>query len=142
MFRIMEHTADLVIEADGADAGEALAWAGQALACIATGREDLHGLRPDGELAFTVKAPDRDALAVAFLCELLWFLESESALWLGGGARVEETDEGWVAHAEGNAVMYDPAKHGQGTEVKAITYHDLAFGPKGRSWQLHVVVDI
>ncbi len=142
MFRIMEHTADLVIEADGSDAGETLTLAGQALACIATGREDLHGLRPDGELVFTVKAPDRDALAVAFLCELLWFLESESTLWIGGGATVEETDEGWVAHAMGNAVVYDPAKHGQGTEVKAITYHDVAFGPRHGTWHLHVLVDI
>ncbi len=142
MYRIMEHTADLVIEADGADAGETLGLAGQALSCIATGRDDLHGLRPTGELAFRVKAPDRDALAVAFLSELLWFLDSESTLWLGGGAEVAETPDGWVAEVQGNAIVYDPSIHGQGTEVKAITYHDLAFGPRTKGWQLHVVVDI
>ncbi len=142
MYRIMEHTADLVIEADGGDAGETLGLAGQALSSIVTGRDSLHALKPDGELVFRVKAPDRDALAVAFLCELLWFLESENTLWIGGGATVAETDEGWVADVSGNAVVYDPSRHGQGTEVKAITYHDVAFGPNAGGWKLHVLVDI
>lgn len=138
---IKEHTADLAIEAEGDDAGEALAEAGLGLSIIVTGNDDLHGLHPDKTMQFEVIAPDRDALAVAFLSELLWLLESEGLLWLGGGADVEETAEGWCVAARGNAVAYDPAKHGQGTEVKAVTYHDLVFEQSKRC-RLRIVVDI
>lgn len=159
MFRIVEHTADLAIEAEGATAGECLSAAAQALACIVTGRDDLHGVRPEDEVVFEVKAPDLGALAVAFLSEVLWFLEEESVLWISGGADVEPLDmpagdepwsrasgprepRDWVARARANAVMYSPAHHGQGTEVKAITYNQLRFGPVEGRWRLYVVVDI
>lgn len=141
-YRIFEHTADLGIEAFGDDAGEALAQAAQALSEVVTGNESLHAHRPDGELAFHVTAPDRDALAVAFLSELLWFLESESMLWLSGGVEVAEGPDGWTARAQGNGAVYRPERHGQGVEVKAVTYHDLAFGPAQGRWRARVLLDI
>lgn len=140
-YRIVEHPADIGIEADGATAGEALSAAAQGLACIVTGRDDLHGIRPDGEAAFEVKAPDREALAVAFLSEVLWLLESQGALWLDGGADVEPGRD-WAARARGNVVVYDPALHGRGTEVKAVTYHRLRFERDGARWHVRVVLDI
>lgn len=139
--RIIEHPADIGIEAEGATAGEALGAAAQALACIVTGRDDLHGVRPDGEVAFEVAAPDREALAVAFLSEVLWLLESEGALWLDGGADVESGRD-WSARARGNVVVYDPGLHGRGTEVKAVTYHRLRFERDGGRWKLRVVLDV
>jgi len=144
-YRILEHTADLGIEATGPDAAETLAQAALALTTIITGREHAHALgRPDRELRFRVEAPDRDALAVAFLSELLWHFESQDLVWLGGGVRVEQTPEGLLcAEAEGNALVHDSSKHGQGVEVKAVTYHGLAFGPQPRGeWLLRVILDI
>lgn len=141
-YRITEHTADLGIEATGVDAGECLSEAGRALACIVTGRDEVRDIRPAGELAFEVEAPDREALAVAFLSEVLWFLESESTLWLGGGVEVEQEGAEWRARAQGNSVVYDAGVHGQGTEVKAVTYHGLAFGQDGPRWRLRVLLDV
>lgn len=139
--RIVEHTADLAIEATAATAGEALSEAAQALTGIVTGRTH-HGDAPTGEVVFEVEAPDLQALAVAFLAELLWFLETRDLLWLSGGADVEQRGGMWHASARGNAALYEPQRHGQGTEVKAVTYHQIFFGRDGAGWRLFVVVDI
>ncbi|HEX2065273.1 MAG TPA: archease [Candidatus Thermoplasmatota archaeon] len=143
-FRLTDHTADLGIEADGASAEEALADAARGLTAVLCGHRDLHRLgRPDRELAFTVEAPDRVALLVAFLSELLWHFESSDLLWLGGGVSLGTGREGIARlEARGNAVRHDPARHGRGVEVKAVTYHDVRFEPVGGRWHLRVLLDI
>jgi protein archease len=143
-FRLLEHTADLGIEATGGTAEEVLEQAALALTTILTGREHPHTLgRPERELRFFVEATDREALAVAFLSELLWHFESQDLLWLGGGVRLHEGKDGLMrADAEGNAIVHDPSRHGQGVEVKAVTYHDLSFGREGKAWRLRVILDI
>ncbi|HUR64680.1 MAG TPA: archease [Candidatus Thermoplasmatota archaeon] len=143
-FRLVDHTADLAIEAEGASAEEVLADAGRGLTAVLTGQRDLHALgRPDRELAFAVEAPDRVALMVAFLSELLWHSESQDLLWLGGGITLGTGREGIARlEARGNAVRHDPARHGRGVEVKAVTYHDTRFEQDGGRWHLRVLLDI
>lgn len=138
---IFEHTADLGIAARGDSFGAALGEAALALTSIATGRDDLRTAKADGELVFRVEAPDQEALVVAVLAELLWFLESEQTLWIHGGIEAHQDVGGWVAQANGNAVVYDPVRHGQGTEIKAITYHGLSVVHDG-DWRIRVIVDI
>ena len=143
MFRLVDHTADLAIEATGATRDEALAEAALGLTAVLTGRQGGHDVRPDRDLRFVLEAPDLDALAVAFLAELLWLNESEDLLWLGGGVRIEETPTGLVrAVADGNGVRHDHGKHGRGVEVKAVTYHNLVFRREGKAWRLWVLLDI
>lgn len=143
MFRLADHTADLAIEATGADRGEALAQAALGLTAVLTGRQDAHAARPEREVRFVVEAPDLDALAVAFLAELLWLHESEDLLWLGGGVAVEQEPSGmWRATAAGNGARHDPARHGRGVEVKAVTYHGLSYARDGAHWRLWVLLDI
>lgn len=145
MFRLVDHTADLAIEASGATRDEVLAEAALALTQVLTGRPPTHGgPRPDREATFHVDAPDAAALVVAFLSELLWLNESQDLVWLGGGVRVQELDDGGLRlEARGNAAKHDPARHGRGVEVKAVTYHGLRFG-RGRDghWELWVLLDI
>ncbi len=138
---IREHTADLAIHARGDSLGEAVSEAARGLSLIATGRDDLH-LQPDQEVRFELEAPDLPALVVAFLSELLWLLESQDTLWLGGGADIEESADGWRVLARGNGIRYEPDVHGQGTEIKAVTYHDLRMERDGAAWRCQVVVDI
>lgn len=148
MFRLVDHTADLAIEATGASRGEVLAEAGLGLTAVLTGRGHPHLLgRAEREVRFVVEAPDADALAVAFLSELLWLHESEDLLWLGGGVHVEPRPGGVLrATAGGNGLRHDPALHGRGVEVKAVTYHGLRFAPAGGDpagpWGLWVLLDI
>lgn len=139
MYRLMDHTADLAIEADGEDLGAALAEAARAVTEVVTGRPPPQ--QADLEVVFTLEAPDEQALVVAFLSELLWILESQGILWCVGGATVEAGGPGWRVRAAGNGVLYDPHLHGHGVEVKAVTYHDLQVR-RAATVQLRVVLDL
>lgn len=146
MFRLVDHTADLAIEAEADSRDGVLAEAALALTQVLTGKApgSRDAPRPDRELTFRVDAPDEAALVVAFLSELLWLSESEDLLWLGGGVTVTPLDDGGLRlEARGNGARHDAAQHGRGVEVKAVTYHGLRFGrgTDGR-WQLWVLLDI
>ena len=144
-FRLVDHTADLAIEATGGSRDEALGEAALGLSAVLTGRDDVHHIgKPEREVRFVLEAPDADALAVAFLSELLWLHESEDLLWLGGGVRVEAGASGTLrVTANGNALRHDPARHGRGVEVKAVTYHGLRFGRVAEGgWELWVLLDL
>lgn len=141
-FRLLEHTADVAIEATGPDAGTALAEAGTALASLVLDQADPCGLVAPEPLDLSVVAPDLPALAVAFLGELLWHLESEDLLWVRGTVEVVREGSGRRATARGHGLRLGPEAHGQGVEVKAVTYHDLVFEEAPLGWRLHVLLDV
>lgn len=141
MRRLVDHTADVAIEAEADTPGACLAEAALALGELLLGR-DPRSVVPGQEMAFTVEAPDAEALAVAFLAELVWLQQSEDLLWLGGGVEATVAGTTWRAAAKGNGVRHDPAKHGRGVEVKAVTYHNVRFQRHGAGWALRVVLDL
>lgn len=145
MFRLVDHTADLAIEAEAATREGVLEQAALGLTAVLTGKPRAHeSARPEREVSFHVDAPDEAALVVAFLSELLWLHESEDALWLGGGLSVAGLPDGSLRlTARGNVATHDPAVHGHGVEVKAVTYHGLRFGREANGdWGLWVLLDI
>ena len=142
-FRLVDHTADLAIEAVAPTREAVLEEAALGLTSVLTGRPDAHAARPEREAAFDVDAPDAAALVVAFLSELLWLHESEDLLWLGGGVRVSDLPDGGLRlSAKGNVARHDPVRHGRGVEVKAVTYHGLRFAREGAAWRLWVLLDV
>lgn len=137
-WHLWDHTADIGIQADGADPGETLAHAAHALTSIMTGTDA--SLRGGEAGSFFVEAPDLQSLAVAYLSELLWFFEQDRRLWTSGGAVVSQTNDGWRVDAAGNFIHMDAAH--AGVEIKAVTYHQLFFGRDGKNWKLRIVLDI
>lgn len=143
MFRLVDHTADLAIEATGSTRDEVVAQACLGLSSVLTGKPDPRHLGvPDREIHFVIEAPDADALLVAVLSELLWLYESEDIVWLGGGVRIEDAGAGLRATAAGNAIHHAPAIHGRGVEVKAVTYHGLRLARDGDHWLAWVLLDL
>lgn len=142
-YRLVDHTADLAIEAEAADAGACLAEAARALTEVLTGRPPDARLA-DLPVAFAVEAPDAAALAVAFLAELVWLVEAEDLLWLQGGVRLTTAADGILrAEAEGNGTRFEPNRSGRGVEVKAVTYHQVLFAQDARGlWRLRVLLDL
>src|SRR5688572_4913953 len=94
-YRLVDHTADLAIEATGTTQEEVLAQAAVGLTEVVTGRP-AHRVAPEQEIKFHIDAPDPEAMVVAFLSELLWLLESRDLLWLGGGVTVGPGPDGSV----------------------------------------------
>mgnify|MGYP002639819558 CR=1 FL=1 len=119
-FRILEHTADLGLEAWGSDLSAALDQAVAALAAILAGEGAAQGLE---RRAIAVDEPDVDASVVALLSECLYLLEVEG--WLACGAQLSVDGQGRI---QGNLLgePFHSTRHGEGVAVKAITWHQLS----------------
>ncbi len=140
---LFEHTADVGIEATATDAETTLVDAAHALAHVIAARPVQAGQGQHcTERTFFVEAPDHESLLVAFLSEFVWLFEADRLLWAGGGTRITHTDDGLRAHATGNMVPFDPTRHGDGVEVKAITYHEVCFEPNGHGWKARAILDL
>jgi SHS2 domain-containing protein len=131
-FELLEHTADVGVRARGPSLEAAFEQAALGLA------EVLGAWRPGpGEpVAVAVGPADPGGLLVDWLGEVLWLHESRDAAI--GGVRVDRVgDQG----ATGEVVL---TGHGpfDGTQVKAVTYHQLRVARDGDGWLAEVYLDV
>jgi len=131
------HTADVGLAVRGSSPAEALSRLVLALgALLADGgevpeaREEV--LRASGgtDLAQTAVAALREVLfrfatrrEIPCACEVRSFSPGEAELRLGVG-------------------LYDPVRHAEGVDVKAVTYHAARFEQDHSGWRAEVVLDI
>jgi SHS2 domain-containing protein len=133
-FEILEHTADVGILAAGdtiEDVFEQATW----------GLAHIMGIVRRGrgtQVAIDVAGDDLGSLLVDWLSEVLWLHDSRDAVLTDMDVR--SVKDGRAV----GAVMLAPRGDAEveGTQVKAITYHQLAVeeGPDG--WSARVFVDV
>jgi SHS2 domain-containing protein len=139
----VEHTADVGIEAEGVDAGACLADAATAVTSVLCGDPHPEKLGSEHLVPLKIEAPDLQSLAVAVLAEVIWLKESRDLLITSSKLHVEPAGEVWRARGDASAVRYDPARHGRGVEVKAVTYHQVMFErDHAGTWRLRVFLDL
>lgn len=130
---ILAHTAEVKLRVRGPSLGEIAAEAGRAL-----GRLELGTDRPaaQGEWRdLEVHAPDRDALLVEWLNELIYRAETER--WVPVEIEVTAaTDTALRARARGVTVDETPSR------VKAATFHGLRVTPVPGGLEAEVVLDV
>ena len=132
-FEIVEHTADVGIRAAGATLAETFEQATLGLA-------EIMGLRTGEEEnrePISVEADDLGALLVDWLSEVLYLLEVRDARL--ARVRVDEVGEG---RATGRVVLSPRGSGVAGTQVKAITYHQLKVERTDAGWAARVYVDV
>ena len=116
-FEILDHTADVGISATGRDMGEAFAQAALGMFSVIT---DLERIQERQGRPLTVTAPDREALLVNWLNDLLYLFETEGLLFVRFAIHsISETR----LEAECFGERVDPQRHPMKTGVKAATYH-------------------
>ncbi|MBA3349284.1 MAG: archease [Actinobacteria bacterium] len=149
-FEILEHTADVGIRAQGASLEELFEQASRGLAEIigiwnpssASGRTD------DGraeELLIDLQAPDLGALLVDWLQEIVYVADVRDGVLSHVEAKVvrDADDEGAGGCAAAGRLWLEPRiGEGEGTAVKAITYHRLKVAPTPAGWTAEVYVDV
>jgi SHS2 domain-containing protein len=134
-YEILEHTADVGIEATGASPEEVFEAAARGLA-------ELLGAWFPGEgqpRPVVVEASDRDALLVAWLDELLYLREAHDLVF--GGFAVPSLSEGDLEAT----VRAGPAgeREVEGVGIKAATFHRLEVSPQpDGSWRGRVYLDV
>jgi SHS2 domain-containing protein len=135
-YRLIDHTADTGVVLEAADGPSLFENAAFALFDLLT---DLKRVEGRQSLTLGVTGQDWPDLMVAWMRELLY-------LWVGrgllvGSARVEGLEE-FRLGATLAVEPFDPRRHAIKTEIKAVTYHQLAVtsGPEG--WRARIVFDI
>lgn len=135
-YRLLEHTADMGIEAQGESLGELFAQAALALrevifggsAGVAAQYYDIEG-----------RGEDEAELLVDFLAELLYLLEERDLF----PASIEmPVLGGSTARARIGAEPFDPARHGVERQVKAVTFHRLLVERRDGIWLARVYLDL
>ncbi|MFH1985126.1 MAG: archease [Pseudomonadota bacterium] len=135
VFEQIDHTADvgLKIIADSAAALFSEAARGM-FSLIVSG--PASGVTETREIR--IQADDWEGLLVAWLRELLYLWHSENR-WFCQVVHATVT-----AHAVSATVKvdrFDPAIHVICSEIKAVTYHQIAVGTDGRQWTARVIFD-
>ncbi|MEM4366964.1 MAG: archease [Candidatus Anstonellales archaeon] len=125
MFTYEEHTADILIVAEGKSQEEAALYALEGLIGLME-----RGKKPEETLAFEGKGEDDLERAVCLLNSLIAIVDSEQLR----PVRVKKV-EGWKAEVE---FERGPCRN----QAKAATFHMGSAGIEGGKYRIRVVVDI
>lgn len=132
----LSHTADVGIVARGASPAEACARAALAMAQLQSGGGSVdaaveRGLHAEGE--------DRASLLVDFCRKVLDYFYGERLLL--AAVEVDALDETRI-DARGWFGRFDPERHAEGVDLKAVTYARAAVEQDDGGWRATLIFDI
>ena len=135
-YRILDHPADLGIEAHGKTLPEAFEQAARGLTSVILDRDSIRRVesRP-----VRIEAGDRQQLLVRWLSEVLYLYD---------GLKFAPRDfrigriSSRLLEAQVRGEPFDRLRHTVRLDVKAITYHQLEIRRRGSGYWLQVYLDI
>lgn len=122
-YKLLEHTADAMVEVYGRDLNEMFQNAAYAMFDQMT---DLKKVKPKGELKVRLAADSREQLLVDFLQELLFVNDTEDFVF--SDFKVDTDGKSLEAVVRGE--KFDEKRHSKRSVVKGVTYHKLEFDDK------------
>ncbi len=135
-YRILDHTADVGLEARGADLAELFSNAARGMFAVIAAPDTV---RPSKELLVKAEAEDLENLLVNWLSELLYLSATQGILFCRFDiAQIDP--QHIVAKALGEPI--DPSRHELYTEIKAVTYHELKVQKQDQRWIARVLFDV
>ncbi|MCX5801575.1 MAG: archease [Candidatus Eisenbacteria bacterium] len=135
-YELIDHTADLGMIVRGQNLERLFENAGLALFDLLT---KVTLVRPDSKWSISLRAENLEALLVEWLRELLYLFYGKKRLLCAF-----ETDELTKTSLEVTCwgERYDPGRHTLITEIKAVTYHELAITRKDSGWSAQIIFDV
>lgn len=135
-YRILDHTADVGLEATGATLGEAFANAATGMYSIMV---HLDHVWERAQRRVEVQADDVEGLLTAWLLELLFVTEVEGLVFRRFDVQqASPTRLLAIAHGE----PLDAKRHPKGAVVKAVTRHGLEVRPFDGGYRVRVILDV
>jgi len=135
-YRLLEHTADIGLEASAPTLKELFVAAAEGFKVL------LYGDTPVSETihqTVSLQAEDVAALMVAWLNEILYLCESGNLV--PAGFWLETVDE-WHLCATVYGEPFDLARHSVERTAKAVTYHQLVVEERNRGWYARVYIEL
>lgn len=121
-YQLMDHTADLMVRANGTTLEECFANAGYALFDQTV---DLSTVEPVQEIEFRITEDHIEDRLYSFLSELLFIEDCDNIILCEIEVRFEGRD--LICRARGEPL--DRARHRTKSEIKAVTYHMMEVDP-------------
>jgi SHS2 domain-containing protein len=131
-YRILDHTADIGIEATAPDIPSLFS---EAVAACAAVILDADPGVPSDVSPVAVEADDLGALLAALLTEALWTFESTGRLPVSAELEVSSTSAAGMLGTVGDPVIGGPA-------IKAVTYHQLEVERTDDGFRAQVFFDV
>ena len=135
-YRILDHPADLGIEARGNTLAEAFEQAACGLVSVIV---DPDSVRPVESRAVIIEAGDHQQLLVRWLTEVLYLYDGLK--FVPRDFRIERVSSR-LLEAQVRGEPFDRLRHAVRLDVKAITYHQLEIRRRGSGHGLQVFLDI
>lgn len=136
-YEFFEHTADIGFRAFGSTLEAALSAACEALTSVMTGGTPVE---PQDEVSFTITASDHEQLVVDLLSHLVYLADAEDFI---AGSCIVKLHQNLKAHITAHGERFDPKRHSEGLEVKAVAYHMLQVEQQASGqWMIQVLLDV
>ena len=136
VYQPIDHTGDLGMLVFGADLHELFAHAAWGLFDLMT---DAEHVKPRFSRELTVEAIDLEDLMVRWLGELLYAYDTDRFMTVDAVFHVLEPTR---LYATLRGEPFGAARHPIDTEIKAVTYHQIAVERLVTGWQARVIFDI
>jgi len=134
--REIEHTADLALEVEAPSLPLLFERAGLGMLALMI---DLAGVEPRERVAIALAADDREALLRDWLQHLL--VRLQAGAFAVSELAVEEVGAR-ALRASGAGERVDRSRHRLYTEVKGVTYHELAVRETASGWWARFILDV
>ena len=133
-FTVLEHTADVGLRAEGRDLPDLFETATRGMAEIA----GVVAAEAREALGVGVAGGDLGGMLVDWLDEVLFVHDSRGE----GVASVEIESVDTTRGVKGRVVLGSLPTEQQGTQIKAVTYHQLSVKPLDAGWEAVVFFDV
>lgn len=134
-FALLDHTADIAVEATAATIDGVFAAVADGLAAAMC--DDVPA---DGErFAVAVRAENREALLFDYLDQLIYERDVRAVLPVENEVTVRREAEAWVLEGSARGV---PLAAVTAREIKAVTYSDMQIEETAEGWRALVVFDV
>lgn len=134
--RFLDHPSDIGIQAHGASRAEAFASAAAALVSLLL---DPSTVDTTERRSIAVTASDEEQLLVRWLSEILFLYDGNRFVCRNIDV---STCTATAIEATVSGEPFDPRKHTARTDIKAVTYHQLAIWHDDAGWGVRVYVDV
>ncbi|WP_335998536.1 archease [Halorientalis halophila] len=142
-YRLVDHTADVAVEATGETLGDAFAAVADGLAAAMCDEVPAGGER----FELTVRAEGREALLFDYLDDVIYErdvrgvlpVDHEASVTVDEAAADANDAEAWSCRASARGV---PLSTVDARDIKAVTYSEMAIEESEDGWRAYVVFDV
>lgn len=138
-FVYFDATADIGFKAYGNSLEESFENSAMAMFNIIS---NTNSISPSKELKFSITSEDEVSLLYDFLEQLLFLHEVEFMLFSQFNVRIQELNNEYKLDAAIKGEDINWKIHERGTEVKAVTFHQMQISLKNETYKTKVILDL